>query len=57
MRRLAAMGGAIRVKGGAEYFLDKAIIMHGEDVTIFGDGRTIVINLTQPHSLKSHRAE
>jgi hypothetical protein len=57
MRRLAAMGGAIRVKGGAEYFLEKAIIMHGEDVTIFGDGRTIVINLTQPHSLKSRRAE
>jgi hypothetical protein len=50
------MGGAIRVKGGAEYFLDKPIIMHGEDVTIFGDGNTVVINLTQPLYLKYHRA-
>jgi len=50
------MGGAMRVKGGVEYFLDKPIIMHGEDVTIFGDGSTVVINLTQPHYLKYHRA-
>jgi hypothetical protein len=56
MRRLTSMGGAIRVKGGVEYFLDKAIIMHGEDVTIFGDGSTVVINLTQPHYLKLHRS-
>jgi hypothetical protein len=50
------LGGAIRVKGGAEYFLDKSIIMRGEDVTIFGDGSTVVINLTQPHHLKFHKA-
>jgi len=46
------MGGAIRVKGGAEYFLDKPLIMHGEDVTIFGDGNTVVISLTQALYLK-----
>jgi hypothetical protein len=57
MRRLSSMGGAIRVKGGAEYFLDKPIIMHGEDVTIFGDGNTVVINLTQPLYLKYQKAE
>jgi len=55
MRRASSMGGAIRVKGGAEYFIDKPIIMHGEDVTIFGDGNTAVINLTKPLYLKYQR--
>jgi hypothetical protein len=57
MRRLSSMGGAIRVQGGTEYFIDKPIIMHGEDVTIFGDGETVVINLMEPLYLKYQRAE
>jgi hypothetical protein len=57
MRRLLPMGGAIRVKGGAEYFIDKPITLHGEDVTIFGDGNTVVINLAQPFYLKHQKAE
>ena len=48
------MGVVIRVKGGAEYFLNQPIIMKGEDVLIFGDGSTVVINLTQTLYLKYH---
>ena len=51
------MGGVIRVKGGAEYFFDKPLVLRGEDVTIFGDGNTEVINLSQPLVLKDNEAE
>jgi len=46
------MGGAIRITP-AEYFLSDFLHMHGEDVTMFGDGDTIVIFLEQPVSLKT----
>jgi len=45
------MSGAIRITP-AEYFLSSFIIMRGEDITLFGDGSTIVIHLKQPVSLK-----
>ena len=45
------MSGAVRITP-AEYFLSSFIRMHGEDITLFGDGSTTVIYLKQPVSLK-----
>lgn len=46
-----SMGGAIRITP-AEYFLGDFLHMHGEDITMFGDGYTIVVFLEKPISLK-----
>lgn len=45
------MGGAIRITS-AEYFIDRFIHLHGDDVTMFGDGVTVVLHLEQPIPLK-----
>jgi len=44
------MGGAVKVKR-AEYFLSSFIRMHGEDVTLFGDGYNETIFLQRPYTL------
>jgi len=44
------MGGAIRVARG-EYFLGSFIKMHGENVTLFGNGFTEIVFLQRPYVL------
>jgi len=47
------MGGAIRITS-AVYFIDRFLQLHGDDVTMFGDGITVVFHLEQPIFLKEH---
>jgi hypothetical protein len=47
------MGGAIRITP-AEYFIDRFLHLHGDDITMFGDGVTVVFHLEQPIFLKEH---
>jgi hypothetical protein len=44
------MGGAIRIKR-SEYFLSNSIRLHGNDVTLFGDGNNLIIHLQSPYYL------
>ena len=48
------MGGGIRVKR-ADYFLNNSILMHGENVIIFGEGYTETIYLKRPYILTNFR--
>jgi hypothetical protein len=45
------LGGAVRVTS-EQYFIDKFIHLRGDDVTMFGDGKTVVFHLKTPVSLK-----
>lgn len=47
-----SVGGAIKVKP-AEYFLNNFIHLHGEDVTLFGEGHTRIVNLKRPYTLSA----
>jgi len=44
------MGGAIRVVR-SDYFFNRSVRMHGEDVVLFGDGYTETIYLQRPYLL------
>jgi len=44
------MGGAIRVKRG-EYFFKSSVLLHGEDITLFGEGRKNTIHLQRSYIL------
>jgi hypothetical protein len=45
------IGGAIRITS-AEYFIDRFIHLHGDDITMFGDGVTVVFHIEQPIHLR-----